>query len=333
MSVHSFKINILLLVCLAVVSCRDKTASESEQPIPAPQVKAEIVRGPLSFRITTDQEELTISDQLILTMSAEAPEDFSFQFPKFGEGMEQFAIVDYKTETPRLNDQKNMQYARTYILEPLFAETYEIPAVKVTFRENGEEGKTHELETEPFSVTVKLPPPEFWEKLDIDSETSLEPADSLHSKQQRKQLCYALGAAAGILLLAGLVLYFRRRRQQIETIPQVPPHVKAFAALQELIDEDLIKKNELKLFYLCISSILRFYIEEQFHIHAPELTTQEFLEILTQDQSLLKKHQVLLQNFLTHCDMVKFAEHQPGSLEIQQTFDACKAFISQTAQT
>ena len=39
------------------------------------------------------------------------------------------------------------------------------------------------------------------------------------------------------------------------------------------------------------------------------------------------KHQKLLESFLTHCDLVRFAKHTPEKQEIQATFDACKQFI------
>ena len=330
MSANLCKIPLILMLCLIAASCRKNPAEEAGQSVSEPLLKAEVVRGPLSFRISTDRDTLTISDNLILTLSAEAPEDYSFEFPKFGEGLEPFGIVDYKTEPARITDRKSILYSRSYVLEPLFAETYEIPTVKGIFRENGDHGKIHELETEPFAITVQLPPPEFWEQLDIDTETGLEPAQSLISKRKRNHIYYATGTIAVLLLATALILYFRKRRKQIEAPPPIPPHIKAFAALQKLIEEDFVGKNEFKLFYLHISAILRIYIEERFHIQAPELTTQEFLEILTKDQSLLKNHQKLLQNFLTHCDMVKFAEHQPDKNEIQNTFDACKAFITQT---
>lgn len=331
MSATRYKFSFVLLLALLLAACRQ--APPSGQESDAPLLKAEAERGPLSFRISADRDSLTIDEKITLTFSAEAPEEYQFEFPKFGEGLEAFGIVDYKTEPARISDRKSILYSRSYVLEPLFAETYEIPALKGIFHESGGEGRTHELETEPFAITVDLPPPEFWETLDIDSELGLEPASALISaqKQSRRQIVIGIGGA--LLLALAVCLYFRRRKKRIESMPPIPPEVKAFAALQKLIDEDFIGKNQFKLFYLHISAILRVYIEEQFQVRAPELTTEEFLEILVGGQSLLKKHQRLLRDFLTHCDMVKFAEHQPDKEEIQQTFDSCKAFISQTVES
>ena len=40
----------------------------------------------------------------------------------------------------------------------------------------------------------------------------------------------------------------------------------------------------------------------------------------------------LLNTFLKHCDLVKFAEYQPSKEDIQKTFDSCKAFIEGTQE-
>ena len=37
-----------------------------------------------------------------------------------------------------------------------------------------------------------------------------------------------------------------------------------------------------------------------------------------------------LEEFLTHCDLVKFAKHTPVTEQIQQTFDLVKEFIEKT---
>ena len=54
---------------------------------------------------------------------------------------------------------------------------------------------------------------------------------------------------------------------------------------------------------------------------------KEFLDELRGSRSPIGKHQKLLEKFLTHCDLVRFAKHTPEKQEIQATFDACKQFI------
>lgn len=314
--------------CLALSSCRQEQAGTETAALSRPVLKAEVVRGPLSFRILLDKEEIDIRDTFTVTLEAESDENYTFQFPKFGTGMEQFAIVDYHTETPRLNEQQKMLYRRSYILEPLLSENYQIPAQRVFFQENGLAGKQHELETEPFSIEVKLPPAEFWDNLDIDAATGMEPLQRLGRARREFTLLY-VGAAA-LLLAAVIIWLLLRRRQQQESVSVIPAHIKAFQALQELLTEELLKKQQFKLFYGRISDILRTYIEDRFGLRAPEQTTEEFLAALAVDNTLSQEHKRLLQDFLTHCDLVKFAEYSPAEPEIKSTFSSCKEFISQT---
>ena len=79
-----------------------------------------------------------------------------------------------------------------------------------------------------------------------------------------------------------------------------------------------------------ISNILRHYIEDRFDLRAPERTTEEFLIELQWSDDLGEPDKNDLGEFLTHCDLVKFAKHKPKTEQIQQTFDLVKNFIEKT---
>ena len=64
--------------------------------------------------------------------------------------------------------------------------------------------------------------------------------------------------------------------------------------------------------------------------HAPERTTEEFLYELQHSDALVPDDQATLRSFLEHCDLVKFARHEPATDEIQRTFDLVKTFIEKT---
>ena len=93
------------------------------------------------------------------------------------------------------------------------------------------------------------------------------------------------------------------------------------------MEAHLVEQGDFMGFYNAIQGILRRYIEARFDIHAPERTTEEFLDELRGSHSPIGRHQKLLEKFLTHCDLVRFAKHTPEKQEIQATFDACKQFI------
>ena len=100
--------------------------------------------------------------------------------------------------------------------------------------------------------------------------------------------------------------------------------------LQELVDEDLIGSGRIQEFYIRLSDIIRRYIEDRFGIRAPERTTEEFLAEVSSGNVLKERDTALLDEFLAHCDLVKFAKHQPTEGEIQKSFDSAKAFTEGT---
>jgi hypothetical protein len=107
----------------------------------------------------------------------------------------------------------------------------------------------------------------------------------------------------------------------------------ALAALQRLQQQDLIGTPHIETFYIQLSAIIRRYIEWRFGLRAPEQTTEEFLAVVLASGGLLAAHRDLLSRFLQHCDLVKFARHEPTPDDMQQTFDSARTFVEQTADT
>ena len=155
----------------------------------------------------------------------------------------------------------------------------------------------------------------------------------LYDRSGSYDLVWWLGVGLGILCAGGIVsavIWRSRKGGQDVSGLGVPPHETALQALEALVAEDLIKKGDVKQFYQRISNILRHYIESRFCLRATEQTTEEFLTDLTGGDRLSDRHSTLLEAFLTHCDLVKFAEHQPATRDIQKTFDHCRGFITDT---
>ena len=71
-------------------------------------------------------------------------------------------------------------------------------------------------------------------------------------------------------------------------------------------------------------------LTSRFSLRAPERTTEEFLYELANTNVLPESDKESLAQFLQHCDLVKFAKHEPTTEQIQETFDLVKAFIEKT---
>ena len=279
----------------------------------------------LSLKI--NKKEITIADRITLVIEAVADEGYEVELPMFGEKLQEFGIVDYEGPLPKLVEDGRILYKKQYLLEPFLSGDYVISPVTVRFWKKGEEkSDAHEIETEAVTVAVKSILPENYKELQIK-----EIAGPVELPATGGWQFYAI-AAGGLVLLsaAGVIVYCLRRRRKIAEETRIPAHELAYMQLERLIQENLVEKGELKVFYFRISDILRHYIENRFGLHAPERTTEEFLSELGNDSVLEEVHKGLLQEFLVHCDLVKFAEHRPTDEEIQKTFDVCKEFIMAT---
>jgi hypothetical protein len=81
-----------------------------------------------------------------------------------------------------------------------------------------------------------------------------------------------------------------------------------------------------------VSDVIRVYLEERFNLHAPDRTTEEFLNELREGSQLNEEHKALLENFLTKCDLVKFARDEPTETELRGLLDAALRLIDETRE-
>lgn len=136
----------------------------------------------------------------------------------------------------------------------------------------------------------------------------------------------------GAVLLAVAAGWWLRRRCRpeavIEVAPEelIPPHVRAKARLEAALS--LI--GEPKPFCTAVSDALRIYLEEQFDLHAPERTTEEFLDEVQVSPRLGESQKTLLGDFLIRCDLVKFARHEPAEPELRELHQAAVRLVIET---
>lgn len=140
---------------------------------------------------------------------------------------------------------------------------------------------------------------------------------------------WLLAAVAAVVLAWYIWKRLSFRKPRVAAAVSIPPHRRAKDRLRsagELMSDPYA-------FCSLVSDVVREYIEERFELHAPERTTEEFLEELRRTTALHVEHKRLLEEFLTHCDLVKFARHEPSHPELQGLLDAALRFIDETALT
>jgi hypothetical protein len=139
-----------------------------------------------------------------------------------------------------------------------------------------------------------------------------------------------VGIVAAGLSLALLAWWaWRKRRARpvaAETRIIIPPHQKARAQLEQA----LALLDQPRPFCILVSDTIRVYLEERFDLRAPERTTEEFLEELQRSPLLTYEQKCTLGEFLTGCDLVKFARYEPATRELQGIYDTAVRLVNET---
>jgi hypothetical protein len=314
----------------AVLSaCRQQDPPVETRVNPLPGIHKKYDRGPATCLLDVDKSEITIADRLELAIAVIIDPGFEAEMPSIGEKLDRFGVVDYHTPPAELTADGRTKISRSYVLEPFLSGEYTIPALTVHFWKTGaKDTEMHDITTQALSIKVNSLLPQNLKEVklhDIQPPVTV-PADIT------PWMWAAAGGGVLVVLLVGF-FWIRHRGRRAGTMAQqkIAPHEQAYEELAALIARNLIESGEIKLFYQEISNILRRYIENRFGINAPEQTTEEFLEGLKTHATFPVEYQDLLKRFLIHCDLVKFAAHQPVAEDIQNTVESCGKFIDETA--
>ena len=126
------------------------------------------------------------------------------------------------------------------------------------------------------------------------------------------------------------VVYFLRRPKAVPVVIPLSPWEAAYQRLEELKKRGLIQTGQYEAYYTALSGIIRRYIEDRFHIKAPEMTTEEFVASLKFSDILNIRQKDILKSFLLAADMVKFAKHEPQPEDAQEGFRCVKDLVDST---
>ncbi len=311
----------MILVCAGCSKSPDGGDARTEF-----EIDKNFERGPLTVHVRADKAKITIAETVLLELEAAIEPGYEVKMPRVDSILESFGMIDWNNLGDKLDENGNIVSRYQYRLEPFLSGTYPIAAFTFEFHDvNNPEEEKYELTTDPIEIEVTSLLGEQRAELKIeDIEDVVEiPAEPSY------WWAWALGVIA-ILAAGGTWLWLRRRRVRELVRIFKPAHELAYERLHVLVKEDLIGAGRIKEFYERISDILRHYIEHRFRLRAPERTTEEFLFELANTNVLPESDKDSLEQFLQHCDLVKFARHEPTAEQIQETFDLVKAFIEKT---
>ena len=280
---------------------------------------------PSPVQVTTRVEPLhvTIGTPFRYTMSVRAPADVELVVPVLAEKIGDFTIRDFG-ELPRKQEGGSAVIERWYDLV-----TYEpgdkiVPGPPVHYRVAGSDLERVDA---PDAVIV------------VDSLLSKEKSAPTDVRDVKPPVAVPrdytplLWLAGGIALLAaigaGLYRFLNRSRAVVK--PPRPADEIALEALARLRSERLLEKEEFGEFYVRLSAVVRAYLEARFELRAPEMTTEEFLQVAQRSPQLNPAQRSALGHFLSEADLVKFARYRPSPDDAERAFAAAGQFVESTA--
>jgi hypothetical protein len=137
---------------------------------------------------------------------------------------------------------------------------------------------------------------------------------------------YEIAAALVLLALAYAAWCFFRRGPKPRS---KLPHEIALDRLEAA--RSLMTEARVREYAFAVSEAVRLYIEQRFGERAARRTTEEFIsDLLRQTNTPLARHRALLEDFLHHCDLPKFARWQLSVREMESMHESARAFILNT---
>ncbi|MBQ4198689.1 MAG: hypothetical protein II649_02285 [Kiritimatiellae bacterium] len=141
---------------------------------------------------------------------------------------------------------------------------------------------------------------------DVSGAMEVDPSKDLPPLSWKLVGICAAALAGALLVLAAAYFIFRKIRLAVR-VHRMSPIERAMYELDKLLKKGLPGRGFYKDFYVELTMVVRRYIERQYGIRAPNLTTDEFLRAAGGNEAFSRASVAELKAFLESADLVKFA--------------------------
>ena len=276
------------------------------------------------------RDSILIADQLEYGFTLEGVEDGTMlALPDWSKlSNDTLTIVrDWKTDTLRFDKKAHKRDIRaSIVLAPFEEGEYILPPIYALRGTPDSEPDT--LVFEPLTMTVTT--------IQIDTAT-FTPHDI------KGQITYpvtfaevvpwvlgALGLAALVLLAVWLIR--RYSRKGLDSKPKDPPYVLALRSLDRWRGDKFWAPDKQKTFYSGVTDTLKEYIDAEFGVDAPEMTTAELFAALKGREDITPEMFERLKNLFETADFVKFAKLTLPPEENAGVLPTAVKFVTETYQ-
>lgn len=275
-----------------------------------------------------DSSDIYIGDQAVYTVTVKQPPGMQLFMPVYGDTlMENIEIVSQQAVDSSYDDSGDLVLRKKYTITSFDTGYYQIPPFYLEY-ETGSGKKRFYSDYVPLKVSrVAISPPDS--------------TDVIFDIIGPEKVRYGAGEIlpwvllAAVLLIAGWLVYrYMRSRtgqkdEDMQKMPDEPIHIITFRELDKLEKKKLWQAGRVKEYYSHLTDILRYYIWIRFRVRALEMTSDEILSALA-DEEAGKGELILLEKVLKNADLSKFARYAPGAEMNKAAMDHARHFVKQT---
>jgi len=302
----------------------------------------------LTVRASVDHPTLRTADKLTLRIEAECPAAFRPDPVDPKESLPEGWEIR-STPTPQERIENGRRFSRwTFEIEPFLPGKADIKPIKVLARPmTGDAAHSSGSPASAAPAAATPAPPDAPPLTGTTEAISVEVTSVLPGGDQAAEMAgikgvidpkdptpWGLITAATLTPLALIAgtwwLVARARRNAALRVVTRPAHEIALERLSALGAKRLPDTGRFKEFFEQASAILRQYIEDRVHLHAPERTTEEFLVDAKKSAHLGEADVEVLARFLTACDLIKFAKHTPEPGDADRALLTVREFVERT---
>lgn len=227
--------------------------------------------GPVTVSSTVDRDAITVGDPVVLAVTVELAPGWTVADPGVPRALGEFEILETEpAQQARLNGGGTRLVFR-YRVSAYRVGEQALPPIEVSF--TGPNGATGTASTGGHVVRVQsvILPDE--NAADIKPLKPQLPVPGLLASEVLRLVFAGIGAVAVLVLVAFVLWFFRKRREQ--ALDGLTPAQRALAELEKLAALELAEKGRFSEHYERMTTILRGYVAEQYRLPAGERTPRE----------------------------------------------------------
>ena len=315
----------LLLTLVAVLTARAADVQDA--------LERRTKRGPVEAAVRLEPASPRIGDALVFEIEVVAEPGVELLMPEFGEALDRFQIVDF-APSDGIDGQGRTVALQRYTLDTFRSGIQSVPPILIEFvdrrpgRDPAPDGEdAYELLTERLEFEVAS-------QLEEGAPLELEGAlGELGPLEQPAPPGWPFALAALVVAAAAAPFAYRAWQAQRARARRRSAYEISRAALDGLLYRPRPSdRAQMDAFFVELSGIVRRYLEDRFQLRSPELTTEEFLVVMSGSPDLSRDHQQLLRSFLGRADLVKFAHLVPEASDVDNSIQAARRFLEETRE-